>query len=252
MSPTKAGRNGDRGGEIAAVIMEPIMIEEPKDHFLENVKELTQKHSALLVFDEIVTGFRLAMGGAQEYFGVIPDLVTLGKGMANGMPISAVAGRKEIMREFTSVFFSFTFGGEALSLAASIETIKEIKEKNITTYFWQQGEKLKDGYNQLVQNHGLTKYTQCIGLPAHTAIYFRVDGQDSLELKSLFQQEVIRKGILTMGIHNICFCHDDVDIERTIEAYDSALRLLKQAIDENNINKYLEGEVIKPVFRRLT
>ena len=119
-------------------------------------------------------------------------------------------------------------------------------------HIWRQGRKLKDGYNKLAQKYELAKYTQCIGLPGHTAIYFRVDGQDSLELKSLFQQEVIKRGILTIGVHNLCFSHSNEDIEKTIEAYDDALSILRQAIDENNIDKYLEGEKIKPVVRKLT
>jgi len=237
--------------EIAAVIMEPIIIAEPENNFLEEVKELTHKNAAVLIFDEVVTAFRLALGGAQEYFDVTPDLVTFGKGMANGMPISALAGRKEVMSELEEVFFSFTFGGEALSLAAALATIKEMRQKDVIQHLWKQGGKLKDGYNRLAQEHGVTEYTKCVGLPAHAAIYFKIDGNDSLELKSLFQQEMIKRGILTMGVHNLCFCHSDEDIERTLESYADVLTALRQAIDENNIEKYLEGEKVKPVFRSL-
>lgn len=238
-------------GEIAAVITEPITIEEPKNNFLEKVKSLTHKNGAILIFDEIVTGFKLALGGAQEYLNVIPDLAAFGKGMANGMPISAIVGKREIMKELEEVFFSFTFGGEALSLAAAIATIREMREKDVIQYFWKQGNRLKEGYNRLTQEFGLAEYTQCTGLPAHAAIYFKIDGRDSLGLKSLFQQEVIKRGILTMGVHNLCFSHRDGDIERTLEAYKDTLKILRQAIDENNVGKYLEGEKVKPVFRKM-
>lgn len=238
-------------GEVAAVIMEPIAIEEPENDFLEKVKSLTHKNGAVLIFDEIVTGFRLALGGAQEYFKVTPDLAAFGKGMANGMPISAIVGKREIMKELEEVFFSFTFGGEALSLAAAFASIKEMREKNVIQHFWKQGKKLKEGYNRLAQEYELIGYTQCIGLPAHSAIYFRIDDRDSLELKSLFQQEMIKRGILTMGVHNFCFSHSDRDIERTLEAYEDTLKILRQAINENNIEECLEGEKIKPVFRKL-
>lgn len=117
--------------QIAAVIMEPIIIAEPKDNFLQEVKELTHKNGAILIFDEIVTGFRLALGGAQEYFGLTPNLATFGKGIANGMPLSVIVGKREIMKEFDEVFFSFTFGGETLPLAAAIATIEEIEEKKL-------------------------------------------------------------------------------------------------------------------------
>jgi glutamate-1-semialdehyde aminotransferase len=155
------------------------------------------------------------------------------------------------MNELEEVFFSFTFGGEALSLAAALATIKEMRQKDVIQHLWKQGGKLKDGYNRLAREHGVTEYTQCFGLPAHAAIYFKIDGNDSLELKSLFQQEMIKRGILTMGVHNLCFCHSDEDIERTLESYADVLAVLRQAIDENNIEKYLEGEKVKPVFRSL-
>ena len=101
----------DHPGNVAAVIMEPVGITEPKNEFLPQVRELTQREGALLIFDEVVTGFRIALGGAQEYFGVAPDLTCLGKAMANGYPLSAVVGRREIMELFDEIFFSFTFGG---------------------------------------------------------------------------------------------------------------------------------------------
>ncbi|MFC1874301.1 aminotransferase class III-fold pyridoxal phosphate-dependent enzyme [Chloroflexota bacterium] len=238
--------------EIAGVIMEPVSIAEPRDNYLEEVKELTHRNGAVLIFDEIVTGFRLALGGAQEHYRVIPDLSTLGKGMANGMPISALAGREEIMRLLAEVFFSFTFGGETLSLVAAAATVDEMKHKPVIEHFWRQGKKLKEGYNALAREFGLEKQTFCEGLDAHAAIRF-IDSQgtDSLEMKSLFQQEVIKRGILFNGVHNICFSHSDDDISHTLEAYRDAMTSLKQAIKENNIDKYLEGTEIRPVFRPL-
>lgn len=240
-------------GEIAAVIMEPITMSEPKDNFLQDVKDLTHRNGAVFIFDEIVTGFRLALGGAQEYFGVTPDLATYGKGMANGMPLSALVGKKEIMKEFDEVFFSFTFGGEALSLAAAIATIEEIKEKNAVEHCTKQGGELKDSYNKLAQSFGLTDYTQCIGLSAYNGFYFRdTKGDDSLEMKSLFQQEVIKRGILTIGVHLVCLSHSSEDVAKTLEAYEDAMKVLRQAIDEGNIEKYLEGRKLQPVFRKRT
>lgn len=238
-------------GEIAAVIMEPITMSEPNDNFLQNVKELTHKNGAILIFDEIVTGFRLALGGAQEYFGVTPDLATYGKGMANGMPLSAIVGKREIMKEFDEVFLSFTFGGETLSLAAAIATIEEIKEKNAIEHCTKQGGELKDSYNKLAQSFGLTDYTRCIGLPAYNGFYFRdTKGDDSLEMKSLFQQEVIKRGILTIGVHLVCLSHSDEDVEKTLAAYEDAMKVLRQAIGEGNIEKYLEGRKLQPVLRK--
>ena len=113
--------------DIAAIIMEPMNSEYPKDHFLEKVREISTKNNILLIFDEIITGFRFAIGGAQEYFKIVPDLTTIGKGMGNGMPISAIVGKEKYMNKMDKIFSS-TFSGESLSLKASICTIKKIKK----------------------------------------------------------------------------------------------------------------------------
>ena len=236
--------------QIACVIMEPVGVIEPQDNFLQKVKEITHKNGALLIFDEVVTGFRFSLGGAQEYFGVIPDIACFGKAMANGFPISAIVGKKEIMKLFEEVFFSFTFGGEIVSIAAAIATIKELKEKNVIRYLWERGRKLKDGYNVLVKEFGLEKYTQCIGYPPRTMITFKNEkGEDWWELKSLFQQECIKRGILFTGNHNICFSHTNKDIDYTLKVYRTVLEIIKDAIKKNKVKELLEGEPVKPVFR---
>jgi glutamate-1-semialdehyde-2,1-aminomutase len=238
-------------GDIAAVILEPIGVIEPEDEFLQKVKELTHENSAILIFDEIVTGFRLALGGAQEYFNVIPDLACFGKAMANGMPISAVVGKREIMEVFDEIFFSFTFGGEVLSLAASISTIQELKKRRVIEHLWKQGKKLKEGYNALTKVHGLEDYTECIGLPPRTVITFKdARGTDSLELKTLLQQEAIKRGVLCNGSHNVSYSHSNEDIEKTLQVYDEALQIIASAIAEGNIKKFIQGNIVKPVFRK--
>lgn len=238
-------------GQVAAVIMEPIGVVEPQQSFLEQVKELTHRHGALLIFDEIVTGLRLALGGAQEYFNVIPDLACFGKAMANGWPISAIVGRREIMKLFDEVFFSFTFGGEALSLAASIATIHEIKNKNVIAHLWEQGRRLMDGYSVLAKEYSLSDYTRCIGLPPHTVVTFSdQSGEESLVMKSLFQQECLKRGILFLGLQNICFSHSEADIDDTLRVYRTAMEILAQAVEQGTVESQLEGEPVQPVFRR--
>jgi glutamate-1-semialdehyde 2,1-aminomutase/spore coat polysaccharide biosynthesis protein SpsF len=242
----------DNKNQVACVIMEPIGVVEPQDEFLQKVKDLTHKNGALLIFDEIITGFRLSLGGAQEYFKVIPDLACFGKAMGNGFPISAIVGKKEIMKLYEEVFYSFTFGGEVASIAAAIATIKELKEKNVIPYLWEQGRKLKDGYNVLVKEFNLEKYTQCIGLPPRTVITFKdKKGKDDLILKSLFQQECIKRGILFTGAHNVCFSHSNQDIDYTLRVYRTVLEIAKDAIKNNKIKKLLKGKPVKPVFRKV-
>ena len=238
--------------QIACVIMEPVGVVEPKENFLKKVEDLTHKNGSLLIFDEIATGFRFAIGGAQEYFKITPDLACFGKAMANGFPISAIVGKEEIMKLFEEVFYSFTFGGEIVSIAAAFATIKELKNKNVIPYIWKQGHKIKQVYNNFVREYGLEQYTQCIGFPPRHSIFFKNrDGKEDLILKSLFQQECIKRGILFVGAHVVCFKHSDNDINYTLKVYRTALEILKEAIAQNRVRDYLEGEPLKPVFRRV-
>jgi glutamate-1-semialdehyde 2,1-aminomutase/spore coat polysaccharide biosynthesis protein SpsF len=237
--------------QIAAVIMEPVGVIEPKVDFLNNVKEIARKNGALFIFDEMVTGFRWSLGGAQEYYGVIPDLACFGKAMGSGMPISAVVGRKDIMGVFNEAFFSFTHGGECLSLAAALATVKEIKNKDVINKIWRLGQRLKDGYNRIVDAFQLRNVTECVGCAPHTVSIFKDGpGVDSQELKTLFQQEVLQRGILTLCVHNVSYSHSDTDIEKTLEAFEAALAVVKEAISSGDIRPYLKGEVIQPVFRK--
>jgi glutamate-1-semialdehyde-2,1-aminomutase len=237
--------------QVAAVIMEPIGMVDPKNGFLQQVRVLTQREGALLIYDEVVTGFRLALGGAQEYFGVTPDLACFGKAMANGYPIATVVGRKEVMELFDEIFFSFTFGGEALSLAATRATITEMREKNVIAHLWEQGQKLKDGYNVLAREFGAERCTECIGLPPRTLSTFKDEnGGESQLLKSLFQQECFKRGILFSGGQNICYSHTDADIDHTLRVYRAAMEIMTDAIRTEQVLGKLEGEPVQPVFRK--
>jgi glutamate-1-semialdehyde 2,1-aminomutase/spore coat polysaccharide biosynthesis protein SpsF len=238
--------------EFAAVIMEPVGVTPPENDFLREVQKVAHDHGAVLIFDEIITGFRFSLGGAQEYFNITPDLATFGKAMANGMPISALVGKEEIMNVLNETFFSFTFGGECLSLAAAIATIKELKAKNALSFIWAQGEKLQEGYNKLAKELGLEKYTQCVGYPPSTLVkFFGKTSEESLLMKSLVQQELLKRGILWAAYHAISYSHEDKEIDMTLEAFEDALRILKKAIHEGNIERFLEGKPVKPVFREV-
>ncbi|MBT3451353.1 aminotransferase class III-fold pyridoxal phosphate-dependent enzyme [archaeon] len=238
-------------GEIATVIMEPVVFEEPKDDFLQKVKDLAHKHGAVLIFDEMVTGFRVSLGGAQEYYNVTPDLATFGKGVANGMPLSILCGKKEIMEECENVFFSMSFGGEVCSLAAAKTTIQEFKEKNVIAHCWKQGKKIKEKYNQLSKQYGLYSFTKCIGLDVHNKFEFNdKDGDEWYDLKSLFIQETAKMGILCSTVNNFCLSHSDEDINKTLNAFEIIFKIMKDGIGNNNIKELLEGIPVSPVFRK--
>jgi glutamate-1-semialdehyde 2,1-aminomutase len=193
------------------------------------------------------------LGGAQAYFGVTPDLAVYSKACANGMPISLLTGKKEIMQLFEKdIFFYTTFGGEALSLAACIATIKEIEEKNVPAFLDKQGQKLKDGYNQIAKESGVDAFTKCTGYNCRTIITFDAAGGDPLVLKSFVQQEMIKRGVLWAGFHNMSFSHTDEDVEYTLSAYKEVLPLLKEVIDSKEALSFLKGEPVEAVFRKVS
>jgi len=241
----------DHRGRVAAVIMEPVGVVPPAPGFLQAVRDLAHREGALLIFDEIVTGFRLALGGAQEMFGVIPDLSCFGKGMGNGFPIAAVVGRRDLMEVFDQLFFSFTFGGEAASLAAALATVREMCDKPVIPHLWRQGERLRDGFNALARAAGLGRHAECVGYPPRTVITFADPaGGDPAVLKTLFLQEAIKRGILLGGGMNVSFSHDDDDVTRTLAAYEAALAEVAAAVKAGDASRRLQGRVVEPVFRK--
>lgn len=238
--------------EVACVILEPFIFEAPKNNFLQEVQELCKANGTLLIFDEMWTGFRVAIGGAQEYFGITPDLAVYSKAFANGMPIALLTGRKDVMQLFEKdVFFYSTFGGEALSMAAAIATIDEMMDQNVPAALAEKGKTLKEGYNQLVTKHNLGGVTNCQGFDCRTIITFNASAGDPLILKSFVQQEMIKRGILWGGFHNVCYTHTEEDIQKTLAAYDEVLSLLALAIKENNVASQLRGKPVEAVFRKV-
>lgn len=240
--------------DTACVILEPFVFDLEKNNFLQELRKVCDEYGTLLIFDEMWTGFRIAKGGAQEYFNVRADLACFSKAVANGMPISILTGRADVMKLLEKdVFFFTTFGGEALSLAATKATLNEIVEKNLPEVLDRQGKKLKDGYNQIAQELGMN-YTSCGGYNCRTIMTFNGDlsGCNPLEMKSLVQQEMIKRGVLWGGFHNMCLSHTDEDIEYTLKAYREVLPILKKAVDEKNVAGYLKGEPVEPVFRKTT
>lgn len=237
-------------GEFAAVMLEPVGVIPPQEGFLQGVVELAHRHRALVIFDEIVTAFRLRLGGAQELFGVVPDLACVGKGMANGMPLAAIVGRRELMRQFDRIFFSYTFGGETLSLAAAGATIDEMRAKNVIAHLWSVGAQLQDGCRQVIAEAGLSAQVSVLGYPPrHVLRFLDEQQQESLPLKTLFLQEAIQRGIFTAGAHNLSFAHTPADVTRTLSAYREAFAVLRQAVEAKDLKRFLHVDVVEPVFR---
>lgn len=237
-------------GQVAAVILEPMNIAYPKDGYLEGVKALTHEHDAILIFDETITGFRFANGGAQEFFGVIPDLSTFGKGLANGFPLSAIAGRADIMRLMEEIFFSFTFGGETLSLAAALATMTKLQLEPVVEHIRTQGEKVLTGVQQLIDKHCVGSFLSLSGHPAWSFLNIKdAEPYSSWQIKTLYMQEVFARGVLTFGTHNLSYAHTDADIQYLCEVYDEVFAILATAVREQTLIEQLKCEPLQPLFK---
>lgn len=236
---------------VACVILEPMVFENPAPGFLEGVRALCDKYGALLVFDEMWTGFRIALGGAQQRWNVRADLACFSKAIANGMPISVLSGRKDVMALCEKdVFFFTTFGGEALSLAATKATINELRQKDVPAALAKKGTQLREGYTQIAKDAGLEKTTKCFGYDARTIMSFADDRSSPLAMKTFVQQEMIARGVLWSGFHNLSFSHDENDIAHILGAYKEVLPMLAEALAEKAVEKRLRGKMLEPVFRK--
>jgi len=233
--------------QIAAVILEPVSSTMPNKGFLEGVRRLATKHKAILVFDELVTGFRLSIGGAAEYFNVRPDLVCYGKAVSNGEPLSVLGGKREIMRvlERTDVFCSFTYAGFLSGVAAAMATLEFMQRNKVQEKIWKTGDLLMNNYNSLAEHYGIP--TKALGFGPHPVFTFKnVEGDDDLALKSLFIQETAKSGILTNCSVLMNYSHNESHVKKISREIDSIFSLMKDAIRKGKVGKMLEGPMIKP------
>jgi glutamate-1-semialdehyde 2,1-aminomutase len=243
--------------QISCVILEPSVTEHPKDNFLQKVKDLCNQNGAVFILDEMITGFRWHLKGAQYYYGVEPDLCTFGKAMANGFSVAAIAGKREIMQQGSIEFqgterlfmLSTTHGAEMSGLGAFVETMKLMRANNVIEHLWDYGSKLVSLMNSTAKKFDLEKNFVAGGIDC-SPYYLTFDkkGQNSLGLRTLFSQEMIKNGVLMPWIA-ISYAHGEDELKLTKKALEKTFKVYKKAVDEG-FEKYLIGDVIKPVFRK--
>ena len=244
-------------GQIACFILEPVSFIEPKDNFLEKLKAMCEKNGALLIFDEVVSGFRFALGGAQEFVRVTPHLSAFGKAMANGFSVSALVGQREFMRlggidhnQERVFLLSTTHGGETHALAAAITSINEIRNHNLVKYFWETGKKLMDGIRKAAEEVGAEKYINIAGYSVKPSFSFKDEaGNVSMVARTLFLQETISRGLL-MPYMVPSFAHKQEDINFAIDCVREALIVMKEAAEGRGMASAIKGGIVKPVFRK--
>jgi glutamate-1-semialdehyde 2,1-aminomutase len=243
-------------GRIACLVLEPATAVEPAPGFLAGLRRLCDRDGTLLVFDEMITGFRWHTGGAQEVYGVTPDLATFGKAMGNGFAVAALAGRREIMElgglrhhQRPRVFLlSTTHGAEAAGLAAALETMRIYAAEPVIETLYRQGERLRRGVEAAAAAHGVAAQVQVFGRAPNLIFVTRdAQGERSQSFRALFMQELIRRGVLGPSFV-ISYAHGDAEVDQTIQAVDGALAVYRRAL-EDGVERHLHGPPVQPVFR---
>lgn len=243
--------------QIACVILEPSSTEHPKDEFLQKVKALCNKHNAVFILDEMITGFRWHMKGAQHYYNIEADLCTFGKAMANGFSVAAVAGKREIM-EMGSIettgqerlfLLSTTHGAEMGGLGAFVESVKVMEDNDVVGHLWRYGGRLISMMNSQAKALGLERYFVVGGVECSPYyLTFDNNGNTSLDFRTLFAQEMLKNGVMMPWL-SLSWSHQDLEFELTEKAVFESLKVYQKALDHGCL-EYLSGNPIKPVFRK--
>lgn len=254
----------ESGDKIACLVMEAAALEHPAllsessgENFLQVVQRLCRQYGVVFILDEMITGFRWDMKGAQHYYDVQPDLCTFGKAMANGFSVAAVAGRRELM-ELGSIetperermfLLSSTHGAEMSSLGAFIATVDFMQKHPVIEHFWSMGQSVIDSFNRIAGKHGIHTRFKALGVACSP--YFTIvdaEGESDMAMRSLFLQEMIKQKVL-MPCIALCYRHDNEALAHLERALDSAFDVCSRAVN-NGVDQYLEGPVVKPVFRK--
>ncbi|MEM6800059.1 MAG: glutamate-1-semialdehyde 2,1-aminomutase [Bacteroidota bacterium] len=243
-------------GEIACVIMETEKYTPVDQHFLCEFMSICKAEGTVFIIDEMITGYRWHIGGAQTKYGITPDLSTFGKAMGNGFAISALAGKRELMElgglyhDKERVFLlSTTHGAENHALAAYMSIVEEYKKHKVVEYLDYQGERLRKGIQASIDEYDIGDYFSIIGHPA--CLVFGTKGQDKLPsqpYRTLFLQELLKRGVLAPNLV-ISFSHSDKDVDQTVEIFHDSLAVYKKALEEG-VDKYLIGRPVQPVYRK--
>jgi len=237
-------------GRVAAIIMEPMGLDDPVPGYLEEVRRLATEHGSVLIFDECWTGFRIHLQGAYGKFGIAPDLSCFGKALGNGVPISVIVGRGDIMDVLDEVFFSFTFGGDMLGIAAAGAVLDVLESVPVLEHVEQIGRHLLEGLSGLINLHDLGEFIGTAGYPARHFINFAGDGAEGQVLKSVFQQEALKGGVLAAGYHAPSLAHTVGDVDHTLACYGEVLANIARWLHQGTLKEHLTGDIVQPVFRK--
>jgi glutamate-1-semialdehyde aminotransferase len=237
-------------GEAACIIMEPMRTELPPEGYLEGVRELASRFGAVLIFDEVSCGFRIALGGVQEYTGVTPDLSVFAKAISNGYPMAAVVGKREFMEPASRMFISSAYWDDPIGVVAALTTLRELERRDAVAHFGKIGTAFRERIGRVAREVGLA--AEVVGVDAHPGIRFPVDDSEtSKKVTTLFIQENAKRGlILSTGFFFNC-AHDEGALDQTEAAVRESFQVIKEGLDKDRLDDLLDSEVQEDLFRRM-
>jgi glutamate-1-semialdehyde 2,1-aminomutase len=243
----KAIANANRK-ELAAIVMEPQRGQEPAPGFLENVRDIANELGAVLIFDEITTGFRMTDGGIHLLSGVNPDIAVFAKAMANGYAMAAVIGIESVMQAAQTTFISSTNWTERIGPAAAIATIKKFRREKVAGHLIAIGNQVMQGWERIAERNRLKLHTS--GLPS--LCHFSFEREDELLLTTLFTQLMLDRGYLAYNQFKPSFAHTSEQVDRYLDVVDEVFCILAKDLSQANLSSRLRGPVAQRGFYRLT
>jgi len=241
-------------GEVAAIMMEPMRSELPPDGYLAAVQQLAHDHGAILIFDEVSCGWRMSIGGVQEYLDVTPDMTVVAKCMSNGYPMGAVVGQRAVMEPAARMFISSSYWSDNIGLVAALTTIRELKRRDAQNHFQRIGEGLKSALSRSFAEAGLGG--RCAGVYANPYLIFELpesfqSPMDARKVNTLFVQEMARRGIHCLTSFKATLAHSEDDIAQTAAAATEAFRIIRQGLEQDQLDALIVADLKKDPFRRL-
>ena len=237
-----------QSNDIGVIIVEPIRHHQPQNDFLRKIRDIADSTGAVLIFDEITSGWRMNIGGIHKLYNVCPDLVVYAKAMSNGFPMAAIIGKKEFMNMAQESFISSTYWTERIGPAAAIATINKMKEKEVPAHLCKIGDLISGGWNKIAEKHGLE--ITVMGIPPLPTFTF--EHENSLALHTLFSQEMLKKGFLASKVVSVSYSHSEQHVEKYLECVDDVFQVIKKAVENRSVLDLLEGPVAHEGFKRLT
>lgn len=240
---------GKYGEDIGAIVMEPLRNFEPDDSFLKDVRRITNELGAVLIFDEITSGWRMNVGGAHSLFNVDPDMLIFGKAMGNGFPTGAIIGKEEVMESVQDTFISSTFWTERVGFTAAISTIEKMQKTNSPQHLMSIGNYLRKGWKEQSDNHNLDM--DVVGIPPLSTCVFNYEEDTNMQLQTLFIQEMLERDYLASTHFYASYKHTEEIVDKYMEDVDDVFGIMKKGLEEDNIKQLLKGPVASKGFKRL-